>query len=69
MRSIWRVISTVVLALIILGAVAVGIGIFTGGSVERMIELVFGGMDQLLQLLEMLQHELSAVFDTTISIF
>ena len=31
MRSIWRVVSTLVLALIVLGAVALAIGMFTGG--------------------------------------
>ena len=69
MKSIWRVVATIVLTLVILGAVALGIGIFTGGSVERMIALVFGGMDQLLRLAGMLQRELSALVDTIISLF
>lgn len=63
MRSIWRVVSTLVLALIVLGAVALAIGMFTGGSVNRIVELVFGGTDELWQMAEMLRHELSVIFD------
>lgn len=67
MKSIWRMVSSVVLALIILGAVAVGIGVFTGGSVERMIELVFGGREALGQMIELLKTELGLIFGLTIS--
>ena len=63
MSGIWRVVSTLVLALVVLGAVALAIGMFTGGSVNRIVELVFGGMDHLWQMAEMLKHELSLIFN------
>ena len=62
MSGIWRVVSTLVLALVVLGLVAVAIGMFTGGSVNRIMELVFGGADSFWQMVEMLRSELQLVF-------
>lgn len=62
MSGIWRVVSSLVLALVVLGLVAVAIGMFTGGSVNRIMELVFGGADSFWQMVEMLRNELQLVF-------
>ena len=62
MARAWKIILTVVLVLVILGVVLGAIGYFTGGSVDRMIEVVFGGREALDLMLSVLKQQLSEIF-------
>ena len=62
MARAWKIILTVVLVLVILGVVLGAIGYFTGGSVDRMIEVVFGGREGLDLMLSVLRQQLSEIF-------
>lgn len=58
MKRIWNIVLITALALIVLGAVSAMIGLFTGASVERMIELFFGSRETFDLTIEMLKQEL-----------
>lgn len=62
MARAWKIILTVVLVLVILGVVLGAIGYFTGGSVDRMIEVVFGGREALDLMLSVLKQQLAEIF-------
>ena len=62
MKNIWRVVLILVLVLLVLGAAAIAVGALTGGSLERMIELVFGGRETLELMLRLLKEQLAAIF-------
>ncbi len=62
MKAIWKVIALIALALIVLGAVCAAIGYFTGGSVERMIEVFFGSRETFELVLQLLREELASIF-------
>lgn len=57
MKGMWRLVSTVCAALLVLGAAAFGIGIFTGASGERIVELCFGGWTEMMVMLLQLAEE------------
>ena len=58
MKRIWNVVMIAVLTLIVLGAVSAMIGLFTGASVERMIEVFFGSRETFDMTVDMLRREL-----------
>ena len=62
MARAWKIILTVVVVLVILGVVLGAIGYFTGGSVDRMIEVVFGGREALDLMLSVLKQQLAEIF-------
>lgn len=62
MARAWKIVLTLVIALVVLGIVLMAIGYFTGGSVERMIEVVFGGRESLELMLDILKRELGEIF-------
>jgi hypothetical protein len=62
MARAWKIILIVVMALAILGVVLGAIGYFTGGSVDRMIEIVFGGRETLDLMLSVLRQQLAEIF-------
>ena len=62
MARAWKIILIVVVALAILGVVLGAIGYFTGGSVDRMIEIVFGGRETLDLMLSVLRQQLAEIF-------
>ena len=62
MARAWKIILIVVMALAILGVVFGAIGYFTGGSVDRMIEIVFGGRETLDLMLSVLRQQLAEIF-------
>ena len=47
MSRMWRIVLTVVLILLALGVVLLGAAWLTGASVSRVVELVFGGQEEL----------------------
>ena len=47
MGKAWRIVLTVVIALLVIGIVMVGAAWITGASPERIVELVFGGQEGL----------------------
>ena len=62
MARAWKIILIVVMALAILGVVLGAIGYFTGGSVDRVIEIVFGGRETLDLMLSVLRQQLAEIF-------
>ena len=58
MKRIWNAVMIAVLALIVLGAVSAMIGLFTGASVERMIEVFFGSRETFDMTIDILRREL-----------
>ena len=58
MKQIWKAVLIVVLILMALGAVSAVIGLFTGASVERMIEVFFGSRETFDMTIEILKQEL-----------
>ena len=58
MKRIWNTVLIIVLALIVLGAVSAMIGLFTGASVERMIEVFFGSRETFDMTIDILRREL-----------
>ena len=61
MRTVWRVIGTIVLILLVAGIAAAGIGLITGASLDRMVENVFGGWDALNMIIDVLRQELGGI--------
>lgn len=59
MKHIWKIVLIIVLILIVLGAACAVIGLFTGASVERMIEVFFGSRETFDLVIEMLRQELA----------
>lgn len=59
MKQIWKIVLMIVLALIMLGAVCAVIGLFTGASVERMIEVFFGSRETFDLTIDLLRQELT----------
>lgn len=47
MSRMWRIVLFAAAALLGLGLVLLGAGWLTGGSVSRIVELVFGGQEEL----------------------
>ena len=47
MGKAWRIVLTVVIALLVIGVVLVGAAWITGASPARIVELVFGGREGL----------------------
>lgn len=62
MKLVWKIVITVVLVMLAIGLVAVAIGLFTGGSIDRMLELTLGGRENFFLLLGSLKDELADIF-------
>jgi len=62
MRSVWKAVVITVLALIVLGAGCAAVGVLTGASVERMIEVFFGDRESFELVLELLREEMTHLF-------
>lgn len=62
MKHIWKIVLIVVLILVVLGAACAVIGMFTGASLERMIEVLFGSRETFDFFVELLRQELSGIF-------
>jgi len=45
MKTIWKIIGLISLALLTLGAICVVVGLITGGSIDRIIDAVFANYD------------------------
>ena len=45
MKKVWKVVGIIMLVLVVAGIVSGGIGLLTGASLDRMVENVFGGWD------------------------
>ena len=61
MKHIWKFVLIVVLALIVLGTACAVIGLFTGASVERMIEVFFGSRETFELVIQLLEQELASI--------
>lgn len=61
MSKIWKIVSTAALVLIVIGAVLACVGLVTGASTDRMIELIFGGREALELILQVLKDELGSI--------
>lgn len=62
MRHIWRLVLIIVLVMVSLGAGCAVIGILTGASTERMIELFFGSRETFELTIQLLREELAGLF-------
>lgn len=62
MKKIWKIILIIVLLLVALGVVSAVIGLLTGASVERMIEVFFGSRETFDLVIQLLREELSQMF-------
>ena len=62
MRHIWKLVLLVALVMLVLGAACAAIGLLTGASVERMIEVFFGSRETFDLALQLLRDELSSLF-------
>lgn len=62
MKHIWKIVLIVVLILVVLGAVGAAIGLLTGASVERMIEVLFGSHETFDLVIQLLREELAGIF-------
>lgn len=62
MSKAWKIVGTIVLALAIAGIISAGIGLITGASIDRMVELIFGGWETLEMIVEALQQEIGEIF-------
>ncbi len=57
MSRAWRIIGTIILILVVAGIVAGGIGLLTGASLDRMVENIFGGWENVNMYLELIQQQ------------
>lgn len=62
MKRIWNIVLTIAAAALGFGIVCLLVGSFTGGSVDRMIELIFGGREGLDLVLDLLKSQLGGMF-------
>lgn len=62
MSKIWKVVTVIAIVLAVLGMVLAAIGLFTGGSVDRMIEVLFGGRDTLDLMISIIKNEINNAF-------
>ena len=62
MRHIWRLVLITVLVMVSLGAGCAVIGMLTGASTERMIEVFFGSRETFELAIRLLRDELAALF-------
>ena len=62
MRKIWNIVLTLAAILLGLGVVCLLVGAFTGGSPERMVNLIFGGPEGLQMLFDLIKTEISNIF-------
>lgn len=64
MGKAWRVVLTVVIALLVIGIVLVGAAWITGASPDRIVELVFGGQAGLEARLETIKNTAQNMWDS-----
>ena len=58
MKTLGKILVVIAVVLLALGLVCAAIGYFTGGSVERMIELFFGSRETFLETVKLLWSQL-----------
>ena len=61
MKHLWKLVLIIVLVLIVLGTACAVIGLFTGASVERMIEVFFGSRETFELAIDLLKQELASI--------
>ena len=61
MKHIWKLVLIIVLVLIVLGTACAVIGLFTGASVERVIEVFFGSRETFELAIDLLKQELASI--------
>ena len=64
MGKAWRIVLTVVIALLVIGLVLVGAAWITGASPARIVELVFGGREGLEAWWETSKSALQNIWDS-----
>ncbi len=69
MKVIWRIVSMLALVLFVLGLVAIAIGLFSGGSLDRMLQVLFGGRDSFMLIVELLGRELASLGRSIVAAF
>lgn len=47
MAKVWKIVISIAAALLALGIVVGAVGFVTGASTERMVETLFGGVEQM----------------------
>lgn len=52
MKKLWSIVTTLAAILLGLGIVCLLVGFFTGGSIDRIVNLVFGGPEGLQMLID-----------------
>lgn len=62
MKKIWNIVLTIAAAALGLGIVCLLVGSFTGGSLDRMVELIFGGPEGLDLVLDLLKSQFNGIF-------
>lgn len=62
MGKLWKIVGIIALVLVVIGVILGAVGYLTGASMDRILELVFGGRETLELILRILKQELSAIF-------
>ena len=62
MRRIWNIVLTLAAIILGFGIVGILVGSFTGGSPERMVNLIFGGPEELKMVIDLLKTEIFNLF-------
>lgn len=58
MKVVWKTVLIITLVLVLLGMLAGIVGLATGGSVERMIDVFFGSRESFEMILRALREDL-----------
>ena len=62
MSKVWRFVLFLALALVVAGAVLLGVAWVTGASIPRIVELVFGGQAELEAWFEAVMDRVAALW-------
>ena len=57
MTQLWKIVLTIIAVLLVLGVLLAGTGLITGASPNRIVELLYGGVDGLLGALDGLRQQ------------
>ena len=61
MKAVWKLVLIVSLILVLLGMLAGIVGLASGGSLERMIDVFFGSRESFEMILRVLREELTGL--------
>lgn len=64
MSGIWKVVAILAVVLLLLGIAAFAVGYFTGASVDRMVEVRFGGWDTVEMFIKAIREGLVQLFNS-----